>query len=514
MKARRTENKKASRPKSSSPKESSPISIRAATQPNGPGGSGLEDEHRYMELAIEQARASKGEDQRTHPLVGVVVVKDGQVLASAYRGELDAGEHAEFTALERKLIDADLVGATVYTTLEPCTARNHPKLACAHRLIERRVARVVIGMLDPNPGICGRGVWLLRDARVATDFFPDGLMSKIEAMNREFIRLHRPPARLEAPRTPPMESKAPETPTPTEPAERAIAAASPESTDKNKVEKQLFDEFYDAMLDKKFDEGKQKFEELAAQAEKGPAKRLKVIYLELLYSGTSHEEPFEELKQLCDDPDAGDFASGTLGSIAMLANDYTTAIERFKMAAAKAGGPEGAASWLSNLADTYRKIGELDEARRTVLEALGKSIGDSTRAGLLTKLGEIYGDMRLPLLRAALLSRAAQLMPADATKRFDAAYALAEQEGTREASALLYNSVLAMDKKHATAANNLGVQCLELGMKGQSVAFYRQAWKNRETLAAANLAILQIEAGFLDDAEMLLDEAKHSRMGC
>ena len=115
-----------------------------------------QDDRTYARLAIEEAWKSAPEDKRVHPKVGVVVVKDGKVLASAHRGEIPEG-HAEYIALEKKLEEVSLAGATVYTTLEPCTSRNHPKVPCAIPLAERRVGRVVIGMLDPDDGISGRG---------------------------------------------------------------------------------------------------------------------------------------------------------------------------------------------------------------------------------------------------------------------------------------------------------------------------------------------------------------------
>jgi len=138
-------------------------------------------------MAIEEARKSVAEDGRPHPKVGAVVVKDGKVLGTAHRGELP-GNHAEYVALEKKLSDEAVAGATVYTTLEPCTTRTHPKVPCAERLVERKVARVVIGMLDPNPDIRGRGDQLLSDAGIETQLFPRELRAQVEEMNREFIR--------------------------------------------------------------------------------------------------------------------------------------------------------------------------------------------------------------------------------------------------------------------------------------------------------------------------------------
>lgn len=152
------------------------------------GNITIVNDREFARLAIEEARKSVAEtDGRVHPMVGAVVVKEGKILSVAHRGEI-VGNHAEFVALEKKLANVTVSGATVYTTLEPCTTRNHPKIPCAQRLIERKVARVVLGMLDPDERIRGKGQMRLRDANIATDFFPSDLMTEVEELNRHFIR--------------------------------------------------------------------------------------------------------------------------------------------------------------------------------------------------------------------------------------------------------------------------------------------------------------------------------------
>jgi pyrimidine deaminase RibD-like protein len=145
------------------------------------------DDRKFAQLALEEARKSIPEDGRVHPKVGVVVVKDERILATAHRGEIPKS-HAEFIALEKKLADVSISGSTVYTTLEPCTSRNHPKIPCANRLADRRVARVMIGMLDPDNKISGRGQRTLRKAGITTVLFPEDLMAEVEELNRDFVR--------------------------------------------------------------------------------------------------------------------------------------------------------------------------------------------------------------------------------------------------------------------------------------------------------------------------------------
>jgi pyrimidine deaminase RibD-like protein len=149
------------------------------------------DDLTFMRLALKESRESVQEPGRADPSprVGVVIVKEGNIIAQAHRNE--RGEHGEYVALQKHLGGrGKAVGSTVYTTLEPCTSRGIGKTPCAEWLIQNGVAKVWIGTLDPDPRIQGHGVRNLQAARLEVQMFPIALNREIEALNADFIQ-HR-----------------------------------------------------------------------------------------------------------------------------------------------------------------------------------------------------------------------------------------------------------------------------------------------------------------------------------
>jgi len=116
----------------------------------------------YQALALAEMGRGRVEP---NPMVGCVLVRDGRELGRGYHAQY-GGAHAEVAAVEdAKRRGESISGATAYVTLEPCShfGKTPP---CANLLIEQRVSRVVVAMIDPHERVSGRGVERLREAGV------------------------------------------------------------------------------------------------------------------------------------------------------------------------------------------------------------------------------------------------------------------------------------------------------------------------------------------------------------
>jgi len=142
----------------------------------------------YMGMALKEA-VKGGGHVNPNPQVGAVLVKDGRVIARGHH-ERFGGPHAERMAFAH--CEADPRGATLYVTLEPCchTGKTPP---CTDIILEKGIARVVVGSRDPNPLVDGGGIALLKSHGVAVEA---GVMKEVcDAINRPFFHYitHRTP---------------------------------------------------------------------------------------------------------------------------------------------------------------------------------------------------------------------------------------------------------------------------------------------------------------------------------
>lgn len=118
---------------------------------------------RYMKLAVAQAKRAIGRVS-PNPMVGAVIVKKGEIVGMGYHRRAGS-PHAEINALREAGKKAK--NAELYVNLEPCChyGRTPP---CVDAIIKSGIKKVIIGMKDPNPLVCGKGAARLRAAGVAT----------------------------------------------------------------------------------------------------------------------------------------------------------------------------------------------------------------------------------------------------------------------------------------------------------------------------------------------------------
>jgi diaminohydroxyphosphoribosylaminopyrimidine deaminase/5-amino-6-(5-phosphoribosylamino)uracil reductase len=121
----------------------------------------------HLSRAYELARRFR--TTHPNPRVGAVVVSaEGEVIGEG--AHVGPGEpHAEVVALERA---GNATGATVYVSLEPCSHQGRTP-PCVDRLIEKGVARVVVGTIDPDLNVNGSGVLGLEEAGIEVEVVDD-----------------------------------------------------------------------------------------------------------------------------------------------------------------------------------------------------------------------------------------------------------------------------------------------------------------------------------------------------
>lgn len=138
----------------------------------------------HLQRALELAERGRGRVS-PNPLVGAVVVRDGDVIGEGFHAEL-GGLHAERAALaDCRERGEDPAGATMYVTLEPC-AHQGRQPPCVEAILEAGIGRVVIASDDPSEKAAGRGPGILRDGGVGVDFASGAEATAARRLNQPF----------------------------------------------------------------------------------------------------------------------------------------------------------------------------------------------------------------------------------------------------------------------------------------------------------------------------------------
>src|SRR3954454_5015236 len=142
----------------------------------------LQTDHVHLARAIELAEAGRGRTS-PNPMVGAVVVRDGEVLGEGFHTAFGRA-HAEREAL-RACGDADVSGATMYVSLEPCCHEGQTP-PCTDAILEAGIARVVVASDDPTEKASGRGLGILRDEGVEIAVAEGELAARARLLNQPF----------------------------------------------------------------------------------------------------------------------------------------------------------------------------------------------------------------------------------------------------------------------------------------------------------------------------------------
>jgi diaminohydroxyphosphoribosylaminopyrimidine deaminase/5-amino-6-(5-phosphoribosylamino)uracil reductase len=149
----------------------------------GDGAQLVAADAEHMRRALAQGDTARRRSA-PNPWVGAVVVRDGDVVGEGAT-QPPGGAHAEIEALRAAGDRAR--GATVYTTLEPCSHQGRTP-PCVAALAEAGVARVVIAVEDPDPHVAGHGIAQLRDLGITVDV---GVGADVASRNLAPYLLHR-----------------------------------------------------------------------------------------------------------------------------------------------------------------------------------------------------------------------------------------------------------------------------------------------------------------------------------
>lgn len=134
-----------------------------------------------MRLALRLAARGAGQTS-PNPMVGAVLVRDGQLVGKGFHGQA-GGPHAEVCAIRDA--GGQALGATLYVTLEPCNHQGRTP-PCTEAILTEGIGRVVVGCADPNPGVTGGGVDLLRSRGIRVEV--GVLEQQCRRLNEAFIK--------------------------------------------------------------------------------------------------------------------------------------------------------------------------------------------------------------------------------------------------------------------------------------------------------------------------------------
>ena len=234
---------------------------------------------------------------------------------------------------------------------------------------------------------------------------------------------------------------------------------------------------------------------------------LTAMHLFNLYCYFGNEEAFGKLRSLARRDEADADVKRWLASAYDTAGEHLKAAEAYQQAAGLCKTEEERAQSLASAAVSLLGAGKANEALTNLMAELGKSDSDEAKSHLYEGLATLYEKTNEPGLRVLALEKALQCRPNNRALRFQAAYGYSQESFSRLAF-FHYRKEIEFHSDDASSMNNIGVECGHLRMNAQAIKYYKAASEQGETLAMSNLANIFLFAGFITEANEILDKAR------
>lgn len=269
-----------------------------------------------------------------------------------------------------------------------------------------------------------------------------------------------------------------------------------------------------ALYDGRMDDAKVLFEKVQA-AEKDPEQRLKTEASYLAFRFEKGDAGAQKQLQLLEEkakqyPSALAAIKRADAECYVFADSHDSAVSIFEEAARISPTDLDRASNLASAADARMKIGQSSEGRALILDALTSINSRDAQAVLYDKLASMYAKANDTQSQALMLEKVAGCRVNSKEAHFNAAYAYANA-GDNRLAAWHYSKALEIDAKYGMALNNLGVCFTQLKAPALAFGVYRKAADLGETLAAANLANILMDAGATHEADEVLAKARETK---
>jgi len=274
----------------------------------------------------------------------------------------------------------------------------------------------------------------------------------------------------------------------------------------------FFFEMYNAFERKEFEEADAAYKKMQA-AELTAVQRSKneALYCWLMYSSGRDTKAIEKLEKLATNEDVRETALFWMANCYEFSGNYPKAIDTYSLALEEDLEDDDRARHTTKKAKCLIKLGEHGQALEVMALALEQVQAPEAKADLYHSIADLEETIGNTVLRAIAFAKVLEYKPEDKDVLFRAAYAQSDAK-LSPLCVTNYLALLRFAPDHATALNNLGVECDGLDLPMRAVSYYRKAAAEQKyTLAMANLANKYVSGGFRKEAKELLEQARSQK---